>query len=184
MKTKAILFTLFFLVSCGPAKESATIYQGKDGKDGSDGRNGTSCSVSEALSDENEVIGALISCGDGSSQIVLNGSDGQNGADGADGINGLPGNSCSISRESGKTFVTVTCGETSQVVFDGQDGLDGEDGTDGEDGATGAQGPAGINANGCTLTFIGNQGNKGNKYQITCGSTSAIFTDSTNPSNN
>ena len=79
MKTKAILFTLFFLVSCGPAKESATIYQGKDGKDG------TSCSVSEALSDENDVIGALISCGDGSSQIVLNGNDGQNGAAGADG---------------------------------------------------------------------------------------------------
>lgn len=31
MKTKLILFTLFFLVSCGPAKETVSVINGKDG---------------------------------------------------------------------------------------------------------------------------------------------------------
>ena len=164
-----------FLVSCSPDRESATLYKGNDGRDGKDG---TSCSVSEAL-DESQtlVIGALLSCSDGSSQIVLNGANGQNGAAGAQGIQGIAGNSCSISRDAGDDKVKVTCGDSSVFVYDGVDGQDGDKGDKGD------AGPAGIDANGCTLQAIANNGGQGNTFRITCGTVSATFTDSTNPSN-
>jgi len=156
------LLSLLVLISCGVDRETVSVINGTDGKDGS------SCSVSEALDDTNTlVVGALITCTDGSSQIVLNGNDGQNGAAGANGIQGEPGNSCSISRASGADHVKIDCGESIEFVYDG---ADGENGEDGEDGAPG------LNANGCTLQWVANQGGHGNKYRLTCGSVSTTFT--------
>lgn len=43
---------------------------GEPGKDGTDGKDGTSCSVAQAVN------GAVISCQDGSSMLILNGQDG------------------------------------------------------------------------------------------------------------
>ena len=144
---KLILLSLLLLASCGIKRETVDILNGKDG---------TSCSVSEALDESHTlVVGALITCTDGSSQIVLNGSDGQNGVDG---IQGEQGNSCTISRHEGEDFVTITCGDQVLAIHDGQDGADG------------------INANGCTLTPLLNNGGQGNKFQLTCGSVSTVFT--------
>jgi hypothetical protein len=55
--------------------------------------------------------GALITCPDGTQQVILNGQDGSNGVDGQDGLNGSDG----------------------QNGVDGQDGQDGADGVDGQD---------------------------------------------------
>lgn len=69
------------------------------GKDGADGDDGSSCSV------ETKADGALITCDDGSTSFVSNGTNGVDGIDGQDGADGA----------------------------DGQDGRNGADGQDGDD---------------------------------------------------
>jgi hypothetical protein len=153
MKTYIKLAILLALVSCG-AKESATIYNGTDGQ---------SCSVGPALDEEShEVVGALITCAD-STQVVLNGADGQNGAEGAQGIQGRPGNSCSVHRSWFGNFSTIYCpGSLPVIVRDGRDGEDGEDGRDGRNGRDGAS---------CSIR------DTSNGALITCGSNSVAILD-------
>ncbi len=127
MKWFSIVLMTVFLFGCSPHREVVDIINGKDG---------TSCSVSnyELSSDSEEasvVLGAMISCTDGSSAVVFNGHDGANGLDGTDGLNGLDGldgvagASCYVSREANADHVTVTCGETSVTLYDGADGSSG-----------------------------------------------------------
>lgn len=186
------LLILMLLASCGkPTVESVGIITGEKGKDG------TSCSVSEVTSEEDDlVIGARLFCTDGSSTIVLNGQDGSNGAPGGQGIQGEPGTSCSIAEEEDRAIVSCP-GSEPVVITDGQDGAigpagqngsaghDGEDGQDGEDGNDGAPGVAGqngtngtngTNASGCTLVFKSNNGGNGKKYTLTCNGLAVTFT--------
>ena len=174
------LLILMFLASCGkPTIESVGVITGEKGKDG------TSCSVSEVTSEEdNLVIGARLFCTDGSSTIVLNGKDGSNGAPGAEGVQGEPGISCSITE--GKDSATVSCpGSDPVVITDGQDGAigpagpagpAGQNGQDGDDGEDGQNGTNGTNASGCTLVFKSNNGGNGKKYTLTCNGLAVTFT--------
>jgi len=162
MKFLMLVMILTMTVGCGKQTKSITI-DGKDGKDGIDGKDGSSCSVARAYDDSGLLsIGVRVSCTDGSSELVLNGSNGQNGATGAQGIQGEPGNSCSISRGNSQNFVTIQCPNNDPVVV--QDGADGEDGEDA------------IESDGCTLEFDPNQGGNGRKYTLTCGNLSVTFT--------
>jgi hypothetical protein len=140
---KILLLLLLGLtvLSCG-RRETFTIINGIDGKDG------LSCSVSDYTIEE-QVLGALLSCTDGSSSILLN-KVGAIGAIGAAGANGL---SCSVVRIIPNTYITVSCPDTPNVIV--------YDGTNGTDGALG----------GCTLA-----GPNKNKYTITCGNNSVTFT--------
>ncbi len=64
------------------------------------------------------------------------GDDGTDGAPGVPGVNGkdgADGTSCSV--EQGVGFATITCGDTSAVVYDGEKG---------DKGDTGLQGPPGV----------------------------------------
>ena len=75
-----------FATACGDDIEEVTEVvnkpvpgePGKDGEDGKDGKDGTSCTVDDVAG------GALISCTDGTEQVVLDGVDGADGSDGAD----------------------------------------------------------------------------------------------------
>jgi len=93
---------------------------GKDGEDGEAGKPGipgTGCTVTAAVG------GAIISCADGTSAIVLDGAPGVDGINGTNGTNGIDG--------------------TNGV--NGRDGLDGRDGIDGINGTNGTNGVDGIN---------------------------------------
>lgn len=57
---------------------------------------------------------------------------------------------CSVT-DNGDGSATVTCGDESVIVRDGQDGLPGADGVAGADGATGATGEAGADASSCSV---------------------------------
>lgn len=130
------LLACLVLAGCSPAREVVQIIQGAPGANGADG---SSCSVSQA---EN---GALLSCTDGSAVLILNGHNGANGINGTNGLNGQDGDSCYVQRLPHRDYVTVTCGNSSQRVYDGVDGRDGQDGSDGRDGADGI---------GCTITSM------------------------------
>lgn len=132
-----IFLMLAFIVACNPVKEKATVYRaekgdvGQSGTNGSDGTsiigtNGSSCTVANEFDADNlEIVGARISCTDGSFSIILNGLDGRDGVDGI-GIDGSDGKPCSVSRESGNNFVTINCPDNSTVqLFDGENGSDG-----------------------------------------------------------
>lgn len=87
---------LFFLLAlCACAIEGPRGYSGLQGPPGNPGLPGSSCSVEQA---EN---GSVITCDNGSTAVILNGTNGVNGQDGTDGQNGI----------------------------DGQDGTDGQDGS-------------------------------------------------------
>ncbi len=169
MKILTTVSILMLISACSPDRQVVRIINGNNGA------NGTSCSVSN-YSLEDQTLGALIQCGDGSSAIVLNGTSGsqgiagaqgETGADGAQGIAGNNGGSCSLSRGENESFVTISCPDSApQFVHDGLAGTNGEDGAQGQTGATGT------NALGCTLTYIGS-----NHYQLTCGSTTANFSN-------
>ena len=155
MKVMVLAVALIGLVACAPAKEKVTIISGVPGADGS------SCSVSDYYQGE-EVIGAQISCTDGSSVIVLNGSDGTDGLDGLDGldgedgldgVNGKDGKSCTVKRKRRSNYAVITCGRSTVRVYNGQDGKDGANGTNGDDGANGTNGDDGAFVNG-ELTSI------------------------------
>jgi hypothetical protein len=64
--------------------------QGPQGQPGTNGNNGSSCSV------EDMIGGAIISCTDGTSAILLDGQDGASGRDGLDGKDGKDGMDASL----------------------------------------------------------------------------------------
>jgi hypothetical protein len=171
MKTMLILIALL-MVSCSDKSLEAVV----TAKDGS------SCSVASeyALNEEtmsSSIIGARISCTDGSFSVILNGQDGANGIDGK---NGKDGKSCQTYRSFLFDGVWLACpNQLPQLISDGKDGEDGQGCTstrqkdrvkiqcgksvsyvyDGETGATGAS---------CTAT------NAPGGANVTCGG-STVF---------
>jgi hypothetical protein len=135
-----ILALLLFVAACGKDTQSISL----------SARHGSSCTVSPALDESEElIIGARIVCTDGSSTVLLNGADGKNGQEG---IQGEPGSSCSVTREAGAKHSTISCpGSDPVLVHDGQD--------------------AEVESDGCTLT----QNNQA-QFTLTCGSVSVVFT--------
>jgi hypothetical protein len=115
----------------------------KNGLDGSPGKDGSSCSVSN-LTEGESVIGALISCTDGSWSQIFNGAV---GATGAVGETGAAGTSCTVHRGCEDNFVTITCGEYTASVYDGESGPTGPQGNSGSNGENGIS-PT------CTTTFV------------------------------
>lgn len=139
-----LLIILLALTACAP---EAVLFEGMRGRPGEDG---SSCSVAQVPD------GAIISCTDGTSAVVLNGTTGTAGIDGQPGEPGVAGTSCTVNQTSSGAI--VSCADGTVAVLengqdgsngsdghngsDGQNGNDGEDGEDGNDGATGPQGPA------------------------------------------
>ena len=116
MSSSSFVFFLFllgvvagFLLGCAPAYVEVPVA----------GVAGTSCTVSQ------EPAGALITCSDGTSTLVPNGSPGESivGPTGPQGEVGLAGQSIT--------------GPAGADGADGQDGADGTNGADGQDGSDG-----------------------------------------------
>ncbi len=129
----------------GPAGvDGAPGVAGAAGSDGVDGIDAAPCTV------ERVDGGARISCPDGSTADVFDGTNGVDGSDGTDGV------SCSVSVVS-DTLVAIDCTDgTHAEVADGDAGtagVDGEDGTDGVNGLT------------CSIDCDG----QGHHAYITCG---------------
>ena len=61
------------------------------GRDGTDGTSGTNGNAGESCTVVQGIGGATISCGDGTSEFISNGSDGVAGTDGQDGVDGTNG---------------------------------------------------------------------------------------------
>jgi hypothetical protein len=161
MKNLLVLLSVLLAVGCSPDRQVVEIVNGANGRDG------TSCSVSDytLFSEEsNQTLGAMISCTDGSSALILNGQDGKDGIngldgldgengidgvngidgqDGKDGLNGEDGKSCSVKRKKNSNYATIKCGKKSVKVYDGTDGTNGQDGTDGTNGQDGTDGTNG-----------------------------------------
>jgi hypothetical protein len=101
--------------------EPAVVVQGPVGQSGQDG---SSCTVVELD------LGRLISCEDGTSSFIYNpenGLDGENGvgqvgAQGEKGDSGQDGESCQVTQAINGAL--ITCGLTSALVLNGQDGQD------------------------------------------------------------
>jgi len=177
------LFCLAIL-GCSPAREVVQVIKGDPG---------TSCSVADLNSFNEEdslvasgpVVGAKITCTDGTSSIILN------GATGATGATGAAGTSCTVSRPHHADYVSITCGSVTNKLYDGEDGRNGRDGEDGVgcrvqqltgkvkltcgnsnsyayiyDGEKGATGAAGTS---CTVTSANGGAN------IKCGSAPSVF---------
>lgn len=170
-KFLAVAIGLIVMIGCSPKREVVEVINGKDGKDG------TSCSVSDFISEEVK-LGVLISCTDGSVAVLLNGENGvgiagptgltgPQGAAGATGEAGNDGESCLLSRGHSHNYVLIQCGEEEVVVRDGKDGKDGQDGQDGQDNEDDED-----DGLGCTLVKV--DSNK-NHYQLTCGDVTATF---------
>lgn len=75
MLRSLLLLVILGAIGCSPVKETLTVVNGTDGKDGS------SCSVSDYYGEESQPLGALISCTDGTSSVLLNGLNGEDGED-------------------------------------------------------------------------------------------------------
>ena len=94
---KVIILTILMLTACGPrgrdGARGQTGLQGVSGASGAEGSPGYGCTVKTLPTGSQEALngGSLITCGDGSSSLVLNGSNGTNGSDGAQGQAGTPG---------------------------------------------------------------------------------------------
>lgn len=128
------LFAVLLIASCTKT-EIVEIYRGKDGADG------TSCSVAPYFSEGEEymLLGAKISCTDGSFSIVYNGATGAQGIQGPQGEQGIQGpvgqtgaagQSCQAYRSHHYDGVWLSCPNQYPVLInDGKDGKDGEDGT-------------------------------------------------------
>lgn len=150
MKQILIVLGMLMAIACSPVKEKLTVVNGTNGKDG------TSCSVSDYTLDysdgESQIIGALITCTDGSRATVLNGTNGADGMQGAAGPQGATGpqgaageagkdgNSCLVARGNSQNYVIVQCGDSEVVINDGDDGSNGENGSDGSNGTDGTDG--------------------------------------------
>lgn len=114
------LLPLLLLVSCGgyhPKDESPS-----EPNDMVTVTKPTTCSVEKLEG------GALISCPDGSSTFISDGSDGES-ITGASGSSGVDGTNCLVTQTP--EGATITCGETTATVSNGQS-------------VVGPQGPAGV----------------------------------------
>ena len=121
---------------------------GKDGKDGADGKDGSSCYVTENA----EINGYDVFCGDEKIGSIVNGKDGEkgadgkdgdkgeNGKDGKDGADGKDGSSCTIVENAEINGYDVICGDEKVGELrngaKGADGKNGENGKDGNDGSS------------------------------------------------
>ena len=185
------LLILLILCSCGKQTKRITL-EGKDGKDG------TSCSVAPEYSEgeDYQVIGAKISCTDGSFATIYNGQKGEQGiqgnvgSQGIQGPQGVAGKSCQAYRSSFFSGVWLACPNQFPVLIsDGRDGDDGRDGTScvssretgrvkikcGNnvsyvyDGANGSNGQNGSNGTSCTAKAVAGGAN------VTCGNNPPVF---------
>jgi hypothetical protein len=192
MKVRSLYLMVMIaaLVGCGPDREVVQVYKGDPGQ------NGTSCSVGPALDEETfSVIGAKISCTDGSSSLVLNGAQGPQGVQGPQGQQGIQGPvgqtgaagaSCQAYRSILFSGVWLACPNQFPVLIkDGEDGEDGEDCkvkqlsngariTCGSSVAYVYNGQNGQNGTSCSIS------NATGGAQITCGSTSQMIYDGQN----
>lgn len=165
------------ILGCSPAREVVQVLQGVPGQDGS------SCSVSDYYGESEVKLGALISCTDGSSSLILNG---ERGATGVQGVAGEDGRSCSVSRSRHSDYATISCpGSQSVRVYDGEDGRDGRNGvgcsvrtvsggaqvTCGHGVAFISNGFNGTNGTSCSVT------RESGRAKITCGSSFAYVND-------
>ena len=120
---------------------------GKEGKSGADGKDGSSCYVTENA----EINGYDVFCGDEKIGSIVNGKDGADGKNGENGANGKDGDkgddgkdgkdgtSCSVVENKEINGYDVICGDKKVgQLFNGKDGADGKNGTDGKDGNDGS----------------------------------------------
>ena len=121
---------------------------GKEGKSGADGKDGSSCYVTE----NTEINGYDVFCGDEKIGSIVNGKDGQDGKNGEDGANGKDGDkgddgkdgkdgkdgtSCRIETNKDINGYDVICGDKKVgELLNGKDGADGKNGIDGKDGTS------------------------------------------------
>ena len=120
---------------------------GKNGKDGTNGKDGLSCYVTE----NEEINGYDVFCGDEKIGSIVNGKDGKNGENGAngkdgdkgdDGKDGKDGSSCTVEANDDIDGFDVICGDKKVGELrngkDGEKGADGTNGTNGKDGKDGS----------------------------------------------
>lgn len=188
-----LVLTMLALVGCSPTTETVQVFKGDPGQ------NGTSCSVSSALDSEtNLVIGATVSCTDGTFATIYNGLQGPQGVQGLQGLQGVKGptgavgKSCQAYRTNLFDGVFLSCpGQLPQLISDGRDGTNGSNGTscsstrqDSQnrvkitcgnnttyvyDGSNGTNGTNGKNGTSCTAVPASGGAN------ITCGNNSHVF---------
>lgn len=150
--------SMALIVGCSLSKEVVDIYKGDPGKDG------TSCSVAQEMSEGESqmVIGARISCTDGSFSVIYNGQNGSQGIQGIQGNQGVQGpvgqtgaaaEACQAYRSILFNGVWLSCPGQFPVLI--SDGRDGRNGRDGDDGAS------------CSST----RDNAHDRVRITCGNT-------------
>ncbi len=125
-----VVLATIALTGCSPDKEVVEVYKGDPGKDG------TSCSVAPEIStDESaQLLGARISCTDGSYAVILNGQQGIQGEPGVPGQNGVDGQDAKACQAYRIPFVGAFLKCPNQwpvLIADGKDGKDGKDGRDG-----------------------------------------------------
>jgi len=185
-----VVAMLTLLGSCADRNTSAVVVA-LDGKDGS------SCSVSQAFDESLEVIiGAKVSCTDGSYSIILNGATGSQGVQGVQGEQGVQGvigqtgaaaRACQVYRTFNGAF--LQCPNQFPVLI--KDGKDGDDGkscsvkqlsngariTCGNKVAYVYNGVNGTNGTSCSVS------NVTDGINITCGNTSQIVYDGRNGTN-
>ena len=122
---------------------------GKNGKDGTNGKDGLSCYVTE----NEEINGYDVFCGDEKIGSIVNGKDGKNGENGAngkdgdkgddgkDGKDGKDGTSCTVEVNDDINGYDVVCaGKKVGELRNGKDGEKGADGTNGTNGKDGKDG--------------------------------------------
>ena len=122
---------------------------GKNGKDGTNGKDGLSCYVTE----NEEINGYDVFCGDEKIGSIVNGKDGKNGENGAngkdgdkgddgkDGKDGKDGTSCTVEVNNDINGFDVVCaGKKVGELRNGKDGEKGADGTNGSNGKDGKDG--------------------------------------------
>lgn len=145
------LLGLIILAACGTPDDNYTVTNnpiaGKDGK---------SCTVTD------NALGALVTCDDGTSQLISDGSKGDQGAKGDTGTQGSKG-------EKGNTGMTGATGSK------GDQGVKGDTGAKGATGANGAPGTT-TEATSCTVAMVKPSDSVPNGGAlITCGKTHALI---------
>lgn len=130
-----VIFSGFMVNGCSqtayiPGPMGAT---GATGVQGATGVMGASCTVSAVeIQEAAPNGGSLISCPDGTQELVLNGSNGTNGVTGTTGSQGA-------------------AGVTGATGYNGTDGAAGSTGATGSAGVTGPTGEAGVNGTNGTV---------------------------------
>lgn len=194
MKKFLAILALLSVIGCSPDRELVDVIRGADG---------TSCSVAPKYSEQEEeyssqLIGARISCTDGSFADILNGSQGIQGIQGNQGDQGIQGpqgeagGSCQAYRTHHSHGVYLSCpNQDSVLISDGDDGKDGDDCKtvrqndrvkitcgntvsyiyDGEKGDKGDKGNTGSAGTSCTVAALAGGA------KVTCGNSVAILSN-------